>query len=80
VNVSCTLEANASDDDGSIVNYTWDFGDGNPPESTPATTIDHTFTSISQPMVTLTVTDNNGATNSVTQPINVSETGGLRLK
>lgn len=51
--------ANATDPDGYIVNYTWDFGDGNISyEQNPV----HTFTKNNTYNVTLTIKDNNGST------------------
>ncbi len=65
--VPVTFDASASKDiDGSIVNYTWDFGDG----STQVTTtpvLDHSFDVPGSYVVTLTVTDNTGLTNSASQ-------------
>ena len=52
-----------SSDDGSIVSYSWDFGDGSPAGSGATPT--HTYTSVGSFVVTLTVTDNGGLTNSV---------------
>jgi PKD repeat protein len=46
------------DSDGSIVSYTWNFGDG---ATTTGSTVSHTYTSGSTFTVTLTVTDNDGA-------------------
>ena len=47
------------DTDGSIISYHWDFGDGAEAEGAEAT---HTFTTASLFPVTLTVTDDKGAT------------------
>ncbi len=60
------IEFNASnsyDLDGIIVSYLWDFGDGTTASGVNAT---HAYSEIGIYTVTLTVTDNNGATNSVT--------------
>jgi hypothetical protein len=49
---------NSSDPDGTITNYSWDFGDGNTGIGpTPV----HTYDSAGSYNVTLTVADNNGA-------------------
>ncbi len=58
------FDASASTDpDGSIVTYSWDFGDG----STDAgLTVNHSFAKAGQYTVTLTVTDDNGLTGSQT--------------
>ena len=58
-------------DDGTITNYTWDFGDGNTGYGKTTT---HTYSSPDIYIVTLTVTDNEGAkgtdetTASISQP------------
>lgn len=72
VNESVTFNASASyDQDGGIVSYKWDFGDGNItfvsfPTITHVYTFDGTFT------VNLTVTDNDGLTDSDVKSIKVS--------
>ena len=58
----------SSDPDGSIVTYTWDFGNGF--GATSARPLSHTFTKAGSFIVTLTVTDNNGNTNSTSLTIN----------
>ena len=60
------------DADGSIVNWTWDFGDGNisyEKNPTHAYTINGTY------VVTLTVRDNDGATKSTQRVITVNAVG-----
>jgi len=60
----------AYDNDGTIVSYLWDFGDGNTStEQNPKHTYDKTGTY----NVTLTVTDNDGATHTQTQEIKVTK-------
>jgi len=69
-----TFNASASyDPDGSIVSYTWDFGDGAPPitENDPITY--HTYTSYGDYTVKLTVTDNDGLTGQTETTIHVSQ-------
>ena len=63
--------SSSSDSDGSIVSYAWDFKDG---ETGNRETISHTFSSIGSYNVKLTVTDNEGATDSTTKNITVTET------
>jgi PKD repeat protein len=54
--------AGSNDPDGSIVSYDWDFGDGSP-HGTGATP-SHTYAAANLYNVSLTVTDNNGLTDS----------------
>lgn len=67
-----TFAATDSDDaDGTITAYAWDFGDE---EADTGANVQHTFTTtnaIEVFEVTLTVTDNNGATSQATQTIEV---------
>jgi len=59
----------STDDDGTIVSWSWDFGDGSPTssEQNPA----HQFTSSGSYTVTLTVTDNDGATGNKSKIVHV---------
>ena len=55
-----SMDASASfDSDGSIVSYDWDFGDGS---SGSGATVDHVYFGAGPYTITLTVTDNEGAT------------------
>ncbi|PDH40404.1 MAG: serine protease [OM182 bacterium MED-G24] len=58
------------DNDGSIADFTWDFSDGN---SASGATTQHSFKDSGTFTVRLTVTDNDGATNSTTQNITVDD-------
>lgn len=58
----------SSDQDGSIANYAWDFGDGT---TDSGSLIWHRFSNAGAFVVTLTVTDNDGATAVTTQTIQV---------
>ncbi|MCK4570635.1 PKD domain-containing protein [Candidatus Bipolaricaulota bacterium] len=60
--------SSSSDPDGSIANYAWDFGDGS---TGTGSVVWHRFTNATMYMVTLTVTDNDGATNANTQMVQV---------
>jgi PKD repeat protein len=62
-----TFAATASDD-GYVVSYEWDFGDGNYAEGQEVT---HSFDSSGVKAVTLTVTDDDGGKKPVTQPVTV---------
>ncbi len=57
---------NSSDSDGSIVNWTWDFGDGNISYGQNAT---HKYADDGTYTVKLTVTDNDGSSSSSTKEI-----------
>lgn len=68
-----TVVFNASgciDPDGVIMSYQWDFGDGT--QGTGKTPV-HVYRSPGRYTVTLTVTDNSGLTNSISQFVVVSE-------
>ncbi|UYZ39565.1 MAG: PKD domain-containing protein [Candidatus Methanospirare jalkutatii] len=71
VNENITFNASLSyDPDGTIVEYEWDFGDGNI-TSTTEEIIKHFYSETGIYEVTLTVTDDEGATNSTTKEITV---------
>ena len=59
------FSANASADNGSIVQYTWDFGDGYT-QSTYQSQVAHSYMTAQDPAVRLTVTDNHGCTGTKT--------------
>jgi subtilisin-like proprotein convertase family protein len=70
--VAVSFDASRSNDpDGSIVEYTWDFGDGTTPVTRSSPTIDHTYLWGDTFAVTLTVLDDRGgsATDSTTATI-----------
>ena len=71
--------SNSSDPDGSITNYTWDFGDGDA-LTTASPTADHTFTTGGVYNVTLTVTDNAGLTNTTTRTLELLEMAPVDVK
>jgi len=62
----------SSDPDGTITAYAWDFGDGN---HGSGATADHTYTTAGNYTVTLTVTDNQGATGTAQIAITATTTG-----
>jgi PKD repeat protein len=66
---SCSFDASASDDpDGTVVGYAWDFGDGGT-ATEPAPTTQHEYQVEGTYTVTLTVTDDSGATDAASQQV-----------
>jgi len=71
VGQAVSFDASASEDpDGTIVSYDWDFGDGT---SGSGVSVSHTYTTAGNYLVSLTVTDDQGATGTVTRTVIVSE-------
>lgn len=69
-----TLDGGASgDEDGTVVGYSWDFGDGSPAGS--GETVTHAWSADGVYTVTLTVTDNDGATATDTLTVTVGQGG-----
>lgn len=72
--LSCDFDGSgSSDSDGTIVDYAWDFGDGN---SGSGELVSHTYGADGTYTVTLTVTDDEGATDSTSQSVTVSADDG----
>lgn len=68
--LNCDFDGSASSDsDGSIVSYDWSFG-------ASGVNVSHTFASAGTYAVTLTVTDDDGATGTATQDITVTDSSG----
>lgn len=69
--LSCTGDGSGSSDtDGSIVSYVWNFGDG---FTATGLTASHTYAAAGTYTVSLTVTDDDGATDTATGMISVAE-------
>jgi PKD repeat protein len=65
--LSCSFDASGSSDpDGTIASYAWTFGDGGTATGKTAT---HTYASAGSYTATLTVTDDKGATDTVTNTV-----------
>jgi PKD repeat protein len=68
--LNVTFTGSGTDADGSIASYHWDYGDGNTSSQQNPT---YTFNSVGSYTVTLTVTDDDGATGADSVTITVSE-------
>jgi PKD repeat protein len=70
INVPCGFTDASEDSDGTIETYAWDFtGDGVPEPNTNVQDPTYTYTVAQTYQVTLTVTDNEGATGTRTLPV-----------
>jgi PKD repeat protein len=75
----CNLDGTGSSDtDGTIQNYAWNFGDGNT-ASGPGATVSHSYATGGSYTVTLTVSDNGGATGQTSHSVSVSSGGSINL-
>ena len=70
--LTCSADATASSDDHGITGCNWNWGDGT--SSTGCPTANHTYASASTYLVTLTVSDVQGQTNSTSRSVTVSST------
>ncbi|MEM7374466.1 MAG: PKD domain-containing protein, partial [Bacteroidota bacterium] len=64
----------STDADGAIINYRWDFGDGTIVNG-PYPTLSHTYLTFGTKIIRLTVTDNQGGTDTKTNAVTVSSAG-----
>jgi serine protease len=68
--LTINFDANTSNDsDGTITNYSWDFADGN---SATGVTTNHSFSTTGTYSVVLTVTDNDGASDTSTHTVQIT--------
>jgi serine protease len=74
---SCSFDASASRDDKAIASYTWNFGDGasNVTAASPYTSHTYVKRGSYSVSVTLTVTDEAGATTSIRKSIQIRNSG-----
>src|SRR3989449_451082 len=69
--LTCSFTDQSSDPDGSVTSWQWTFGDGT--TGSTAQNPSHTYSAGGSYTVTLTVTDNQGAQNSVTHSVAPSQ-------
>ncbi len=68
--LNCDFTDGSSDSDGSVVSWSWDFGDGN---SSSGQNPSHSYSSAGTYSVSLTVTDDDGATDTVSGDVTVTD-------
>ena len=73
--LDCDFTDASTDADGTIASYLWDFGDG---ETSTEASPSHTYAAAGEVTVTLTVTDNGGATDEFSETFNVNPPAGLQ--
>jgi gliding motility-associated-like protein len=54
-------------DDSTLVSWTWNFGDGSAPQTVSTPTVNHTFNQVGAYSITMSVTDKNGCTKTITK-------------
>ncbi|MGC4890538.1 collagenase [Micromonospora sp. DT227] len=74
--LTATFTDQSTDSDGSIASRKWNFGDGT---TSTATNPSKTYAAAGSYTVSLTVTDNQGATGTTTQTVSVTSGGGSTL-
>jgi Tol biopolymer transport system component len=68
--LTCSFDGSSSSDDGAITSYAWNFGDGT---SGAGATVSHTYATGGAYNITLTVTDNGGATGAQSTSVTVTQ-------
>jgi PKD repeat protein len=76
-NLTCNFTDTSTDSDGSIVSRSWTFGDGGTSSSQNPS---HAYAAAGTYNVTLTVADDDGATNSTTHAVTVTSASGITLQ
>jgi len=74
LSVSFDGSKSSDPDPGTVLNYSWNFGDGSP--AATGAMVTHVYNTAGPYVTTLTVNDNNGGTNSATQNITVGNPPG----
>jgi PKD repeat protein len=73
VGLTCNFTDGSTDTDGTVVGWTWNFGDNSPTSTTKNPS--HSYTSAGQYTVTLTVRDDKGATGTISKPVTANPIG-----
>jgi PKD repeat protein len=68
---SLNFDASASTSAGTITDYDWNFGDGTMFDAGATATTSHTYATVGQQTVSLTITDSNGDTNVASTSVTV---------
>ncbi|WP_306369172.1 S8 family serine peptidase [Nocardiopsis sp. CC223A] len=71
--LTCSFDGSGSTADGEVTDWEWEFGDGS---GDSGATVEHTYGAEGDYTVTLTVTDDSGATDSATATVSVGSPGG----